>query len=152
MNSTAEGRFVEKYERLNQLLMPIDLGISTGVSILKTLKVYDPVRRGVIDGMKKVVGLNFKILNQLKVEGLENLPKTGGFILASNHQSWLDVQVLTVGLPRKISFIAKSEFVDWPLLRHLIAFTDSIFIRRGGDDKGLEEAVALLKKGGVICI
>ncbi len=150
-NRSQEG-FIEKHERLNQLLRPLDMGVGAGVSVLKKLNVYDPLRQGIFEGAKKLVGLNLKKLHKLNVQGLENLPKTGGAILASNHQSWLDAQVLGVGIPRKVCFLAKSEFVDWPLLRHLIELSDSIFIRRGGDEKGLEEAVRRLRNGELICI
>jgi carboxylesterase len=147
-----EERFVEKHEKLNQLLKPLDVGIEAGVTVLKKLKVYDPIRNSLFHGAKKVLGYQLKNVHQLKVEGLENLPKKGGMILAVNHQSWLDAQILGVGFPQKVCFLAKSEFVDWPLLRHFIEFSDSIFIRRGGDEKGLEEAVLRLKKGDTVCI
>ena len=42
--------------------------------------------------------LYFKLFYRVKAHGLENLPKTGGVLLAPNHVSWLDgflVQLLT---------------------------------------------------------
>jgi len=38
----------------------------------------------------------------LKVTGLENLPKTGPFILSSNHQSYLDPLILASVLPEEL--------------------------------------------------
>ncbi|MFO1518207.1 MAG: alpha/beta fold hydrolase [bacterium] len=152
MAKGSQERFIEKHERLNQLLRPLDLGLSAGVNLLKKLRVYDPLRQGLFQGTKKLVGMNLKRLHQLKVEGLDHLPKKGGAIIAANHQSWLDAQVLGVGIPKKVCFLAKSEFTDWPLLRHFIELSDSIFIRRGGDEEGLDNAVKRLKKGEYICI
>src|SRR5262245_47434700 len=152
MTHGKEERFVEKHEKINQLLKPLDIGLGTGISLLKKLKVYEPLRQGLFVGARKLLGYNIKKTHKLKVEGAENLPKKGGVILASNHQSWLDAQVLGVGLHRKICFLAKSEFTDWPLLRHFIEFSDSIFIRRGGDEEGMQRAIKRLHDGDVICI
>ena len=42
----------------------------------------------------------------LKVTGLEKLPKTGGYILSSNHQSFLDPLILASVLPSDVFFRA----------------------------------------------
>ena len=44
------------------------------------------------------------------VIGHENIPKTGGAILASNHLSVIDSVFLPLYLDRRISFLAKSEY------------------------------------------
>jgi len=43
-----------------------------------------------------------KIFFRLKVEGLENLPKEKGFILAANHASSLDPFMVIAAIPRHI--------------------------------------------------
>ena len=42
----------------------------------------------------------------LKVTGLEKLPKTGAYIISSNHQSYLDPLILASVLPPEIFFRA----------------------------------------------
>jgi len=44
------------------------------------------------------------------VTGLENVPATGGVILASNHLSFADSVVIPVVVPRKVAFLAKSDY------------------------------------------
>ncbi len=44
------------------------------------------------------------------VKGLENIPTEGPAILASNHLSYLDWIFLPLMVPRKISFLAKSDY------------------------------------------
>jgi len=44
------------------------------------------------------------------VEGLENVPVDGPAILASNHLSFLDSIFLPLVVPRRITFLAKSEY------------------------------------------
>jgi 1-acyl-sn-glycerol-3-phosphate acyltransferase len=44
------------------------------------------------------------------VIGLENVPETGGVILASNHRSFVDSVVIPCVVPRKVVFLAKSDY------------------------------------------
>lgn len=44
------------------------------------------------------------------VTGLENLPRTGPVILASNHLSFADSLVIPIVSPRKVAFLAKSDY------------------------------------------
>jgi 1-acyl-sn-glycerol-3-phosphate acyltransferase len=44
------------------------------------------------------------------VTGLDNVPSTGGVILASNHLSFVDSVVIPVVVPRKVVFLAKSDY------------------------------------------
>jgi 1-acyl-sn-glycerol-3-phosphate acyltransferase len=51
-----------------------------------------------------------------------------GVMLASNHVSWLDIQVLDSILPAR--YIAKSEIRDWPGAGWIAAKAGTLFIRR----------------------
>jgi 1-acyl-sn-glycerol-3-phosphate acyltransferase len=44
------------------------------------------------------------------VRGLENVPRSGGVILASNHLSFVDSVVIPSVVPRKVVFLAKSDY------------------------------------------
>jgi 1-acyl-sn-glycerol-3-phosphate acyltransferase len=44
------------------------------------------------------------------VTGMENLPRTGAVILASNHLSFADSLVIPIVAPRKVAFLAKSDY------------------------------------------
>jgi 1-acyl-sn-glycerol-3-phosphate acyltransferase len=45
-----------------------------------------------------------------RVEGVENVPMTGGVLLASNHLSFIDSVVIPILAPRKVVFLAKAEY------------------------------------------
>ncbi|WP_109510368.1 lysophospholipid acyltransferase family protein [Nocardioides speluncae] len=51
-----------------------------------------------------------KVIWRPTVRGLENVPATGGVILASNHLSFADSMVIPVVAPRKVVFLAKSDY------------------------------------------
>lgn len=44
------------------------------------------------------------------VKGLENVPRTGPVIFASNHRSFFDSVAIPIVLPRKVVFLAKSDY------------------------------------------
>ena len=46
------------------------------------------------------------------VIGLENLPRSGPLILASNHQSFIDSVVIPAVTPRPVNFLAKSDYFE----------------------------------------
>jgi carboxylesterase len=73
-------------------------------------------------------------------------------VLASNHQSWLDIFTLIASSPRRVYFVAKGEFEHWPFVRHVIRFSDSMFIQRGGGKKGLDSVIEALQNGRTVAI
>ena len=46
------------------------------------------------------------------VRGLHHVPRTGGVLLASNHLSFIDSVVIPVVVPRKVVFLAKSDYFE----------------------------------------
>ncbi|GAA1131276.1 lysophospholipid acyltransferase family protein [Nocardioides aquiterrae] len=51
-----------------------------------------------------------KVVWRPTVTGLENVPRTGAVILASNHLSFADSLVIPIVAPRKVHFLAKSDY------------------------------------------
>lgn len=54
------------------------------------------------------------VLFRPKVSGLRNVPVTGPVILASNHLSFSDSIFMPLVVPRKVTFLAKSEYFTSP--------------------------------------
>jgi 1-acyl-sn-glycerol-3-phosphate acyltransferase len=94
------------------------------------------------------------------IRGLENIPKTGGAILASNHLSVIDSVILPLVLGRRISFLAKSDYFTGKGLKGWItrAFfnaTGQISIDRSGgkaSEASLNTGLAVLAKGDLLGI
>jgi len=57
-----------------------------------------------------VAGPILKTVFRPWVTGLDNIPKTGGVILASNHLSFIDSVFLPLVIHRRIFFLAKSDY------------------------------------------
>ena len=59
---------------------------------------------------KGVLGPLLKTMYDPWVEGLDNVPETGGAIFASNHLSFSDSIFLPLVIPRRITFLAKADY------------------------------------------
>ena len=64
---------------------------------------------------------------QLRVVGADKLVSTP-YLMASNHISWLDIQVINAFKP--VRFVAKSEVRGWPVFGWMAAQLGTVFIRR----------------------
>lgn len=133
-------------------LKPVDMALGAVVSGLKATNAIDKVTDGFYNTVSGVMRGMYEKQNELKAEGLENVPEEGGILFACNHQSWNDVQVVGATSPRRLRFLSKEEFATWPVLRHLIELSDSPFIRRGGDVEGMNSAVQSLRDGKALVI
>ena len=88
---------------------------------------------------------------QLEVKGLTQLPKSGPRIVVSNHQNNLDVVVLTVALPLRMRYMAKSELFLIPFWRQIMAWFGAFPIQRGrGDVHAMKYAEKLLAEDNVL--
>jgi 1-acyl-sn-glycerol-3-phosphate acyltransferase len=67
--------------------------------------------------MKVAIGGSLRLAFRPWVDGLENVPKRGPAILASNHLSFSDSFFLPAMLDRKVTFIAKAEYFTSPGLK-----------------------------------
>ena len=58
-----------------------------------------------------------KLVWRPTVRGLDNVPRTGGVILASNHLSFVDSVAIPSVVPRRVAFLAKSDYFTGSGLR-----------------------------------
>ena len=88
-----------------------------------------------------------------KVYGADYVPRTGGVLMVSNHQSYLDPVLLAVKLKRPMGYMAKSELFKNPFFAKLIRGLNAFPIKQGKGDKGaIEETVKRLHEGYLLNI
>ena len=93
--------------------------------------------------------LFFRIWTKWERVGLDNLPKSGGVIMVSNHLSSADPPMLASALyPRWPKFMAKIELLQKGFIGYLFAMCGVFPVRRFEADLGaLREAQRLLARG-----
>jgi len=90
----------------------------------------------------------FKVFFKGRVIGRQNIPLTGGFILASNHLSFLDPVVMGIASPRKLSYMARDSLFRNFWFGLLIRLYNAFPVRRGSPDRGaLKDAQDRLARG-----
>lgn len=87
-------------------------------------------------------GFLARVLWGARVEGDERIPRTGPFILVSNHCSNLDPEILGWAIGKRtnrlIHFMAKAEMRSWPVLGWLASQSGVYFVRRGEGDRSAQ--------------
>ncbi len=95
----------------------------------------------------------FKLFFKMKVRGAENIPKRGGFILASNHVSFLDPLALGAASGRNLNFMARDSLFKIPVFGSLIKAVDAFPVKRDSADRGaLKEAMRRVKAGRALAL
>ncbi len=88
-----------------------------------------------------------------RVFGAENVPQTGGVILASNHASFLDPPLVGAGLNRDINYLARESLFRFPGIGALLRSWNSVPVDRdGGGARGLKIILERLLAGGAIIL
>ena len=107
-----------------------------------------------------LIGPWLRLLFRPIVEGLENIPAQGAAIVASNHLSFSDHFFAPLPLPRKVVFLAKSEYFTGRGLKGLVskAFFSGVgqipVDRSGGEasERALRTGLRVLARGHVLGI
>jgi 1-acyl-sn-glycerol-3-phosphate acyltransferase len=90
-------------------------------------------------------------LVHIRVEGRENLPKNGPYILMSNHINWKDPPLISISLDLSVRYMAKIQAFSYPLLGYIVRATGAFPVRRGeGDRRALVTALRVLAGGQVL--
>jgi len=77
----------------------------------------------------------FRIIFRGSVVGRQNIPRTGPLVIVANHGSHLDPPLLGHALGRPVSFMAKAELFEVPLLGAIIRACGAYPVRRGASDR-----------------
>jgi 1-acyl-sn-glycerol-3-phosphate acyltransferase len=118
----------------------------TGVESVK-------IRRPAYRLVQFITWLIVRMLFRVRVEGVENIPREGGVLIASNHASYTDPPTLGCLIPREISYFAKLELFSVPLVGAFIAWANGIPVDRFGDSSGaLKEMIRRLKNGWAVLV
>jgi len=96
--------------------------------------------------------LYFRIFHRMEINGADNIPVKGSFILASNHTSYFDPPALGCKLPRNLHYFARNSLFFWPL-GLLIRNLNSIPVNRSQlDITTLKRVLKVLKSGDPLLV
>jgi 1-acyl-sn-glycerol-3-phosphate acyltransferase len=93
------------------------------------------------------------VLWRARVFGAENVPAEGPLIVACNHVSYLDPPLMGCFCPRRISYMAKKELFEVPVLGALISALGAYAVdRKGSATSAIRRSLQVLEAGGAVGI
>lgn len=105
---------------------------------------------------EKIAKTFFTAYNRMTIKGVENIPAESPFILAPNHQSYLDALIAMAGVPnsqvKDIYFYATEEHVQGKVLRYLAAHHNIILMERRRLKDSILKLATVLRQGKSIMI
>jgi 1-acyl-sn-glycerol-3-phosphate acyltransferase len=102
---------------------------------------------------RAVLRITFVLAFRVRVFGQLNVPRRGGVLIVSNHQSYLDPVLLAFGLERSVSFMARRTLFRNPVFGRLIAALNAFPVTLGGlDIAAMREAVQRLQNGDCLVV
>jgi 1-acyl-sn-glycerol-3-phosphate acyltransferase len=90
-----------------------------------------------------VMGGPTALATRLRVYGKERVPRSGGYVVAFNHLSWIDIPAYGWATPRPLYFLAKAEAHAVPVAGAYLRMFGSFAVRRGESDR---EAVRRMRE------
>ncbi len=88
-----------------------------------------------------------------RVYGAEEVPTTGGLVVVANHASDFDPPLLSAAVRRPVSYMAKEELFNVPVLSQAIRLYGAYPVKRGSADRSaIREALKQLDQGWAVGI
>jgi 1-acyl-sn-glycerol-3-phosphate acyltransferase len=104
--------------------------------------------------LRSIVGWLLKRVTRTQFLGVENIPITGGVLIASNHMSRLDIPVLFLTPNRpEMTALVTTKYLKYPFLRWFIVTAEGIWLDRDiADFSAFRQAEDALKQGKALGI
>jgi 1-acyl-sn-glycerol-3-phosphate acyltransferase len=103
--------------------------------------------------LQRVLYVGGVLAYRARYSGRHNVPRSGGVLVVSNHQSHFDPPLVGAGCPRRMNYLARDTLFGFPPFRWLIKSLDAIPIDREGMGLGgIKESLRRLKRGEMVLV
>ena len=103
--------------------------------------------------LRAALRLLFRVLWGARYIGVENVPASGGVILAANHQTYLDPFWLGAPVPLHARFLAWDKVFEWPVAGKLMRLLGAWPLQtQKGDRRAIRLSLQWLRSGGALVI
>lgn len=106
------------------------------------------------NNLRRLINWLMGILTKTEFKGVENIPDSGGVLIATNHMSRMDIPVLFMVPNRpEMTALVTTKYLKHPLIRWFIVTANGIWIDRDRADFGaFRTAVEALEAGKAVGI
>ena len=122
-------------------------------AVIRIIGKYEKKHKTSYMKAHKILAPMIRFFTGIKIHGLENIPKDGGYMLCSNHIGVRDVFLMGATCPRQIRFVAKKELFSIPIVRGVMKAWGAVKLDRGGSDiAAIRKSIELVSSGEFISI
>lgn len=94
-----------------------------------------------------------KSYNRMSVEGAQNIPASGGVVLAANHTTHLDIPIISCVTNRHVAFVARDSLDSARWLSFVMRQCRAVLVKRGtADTRAIRAMVEHLDAGDCVAI
>ncbi len=106
-----------------------------------------------INAIRPGVRFLSRVLWHLEHRGCENIPRNGGLIIASNHQTYVDPFWVSIPIKRPVRYLAWNVALSWPIVGKLMRTLGAWPLQlEGSDPAAIRRSLQWLRDGGAILI
>lgn len=98
--------------------------------------------------LRFIVGLKY----DLDVNGVKNIPSSGGVLLLGNHVSWIDWAVILMSSPREVKFVMHKPIYDKWFINWLLKIFKAIPINNASSKQTIKTIAKELDEGNMIVL
>lgn len=107
----------------------------------------------VINALRPCARFTSRVLWQVQWRGLENIPATGGLIIAANHQTYIDPFWVGSQVKRPVRFLAWDEAFAWPVVGKALGWLGAWPLQLDkGDPTAIKRSLQWLRDGGAVVL
>lgn len=106
-----------------------------------------------LEMIRPVVGGVSRVLWKIEFRGVENIPASGGVIIAANHQTYFDPFWLSLKIKRPTRYLAWSAAFRWPIVGQALNWFGAWPLAlEGSDPAPIRRSLQFLRDGGAVVI
>jgi 1-acyl-sn-glycerol-3-phosphate acyltransferase len=106
-----------------------------------------------LGAIRPVVHTLSRVLWRVEYSGVENIPASGGVVVASNHQTYIDPFWTATLIKRPTRFLAWNESFDWPVVGRFMGLFGAWPLKlEKSDPTAIRRSLQWLREGGAIYI
>ena len=103
--------------------------------------------------VRPIVGLLSRVLWRVRWRETENIPMTGGIIIAANHQTYIDPFWAGVPVRRPLRFLAWDAAFSWPLVGFFLKLFGAWPLQlEGSDPAAIRRTLQWIGEGGAVML
>jgi 1-acyl-sn-glycerol-3-phosphate acyltransferase len=100
-----------------------------------------------------IVARGSALVYRVRITGRENLPASGGYVLAPSHRSMMDIPFLAYVTPKRVRFMGKVSVFKIPVIGAAFSALGGFPVQRDGTDrKAVRDSIDILKGGEPLVI